>query len=395
MRRWVSDAILKGLALLSPRRRTPTENETLARIVIFRHGGLGDVIVTTGLAASIKRLYPDAQITFITSALCAPLLSHHPAIDEVVISDDLALSGGLRKSISSLVRMRRVTTPPFDAAFFTHVGVQRLACGLSCHSRYKIGPDIDGRGFAFAMTQAVPLYIRDHPLAQQSYNRHLNSLLHDLLRALVGADVEEAKPTLLVTDRERADAQGWLDERDLLPRFVILLPCGTSRTKLWPIDRYRALARRLSERGLGVLVMGGADEAKLADDFQDLGSKVVFAANDFSIRQSLAILTWADLAIGNDTGMMHAAAALNVKTLGLFGASPDWAFGYHGIRNRILKGTLPCIPCNLDTCALLDAAHQGETAPCMAEIDLESVADTARELLELGPVPGRTEQVLK
>jgi heptosyltransferase III len=97
---------------------------------------------------------------------------------------------------------------------------------------------------------------------------------------------------------------------------VILHPFSSSAKKNWPLEEYRALARRLEgELGQKVAWTAGPDEElDRAVRFPDLVSWAKWAAG-------------AKLYIGNDTGTTHLAAAVGVPVVALFvGTDPErWA----------------------------------------------------------------------
>jgi len=68
------------------------------KILVIRFSSIGDIVLSTSPLKTIRRAYPDAQITFLTLDTFAPLLEYHPDIDALVsISKRMSLnnSGGL------------------------------------------------------------------------------------------------------------------------------------------------------------------------------------------------------------------------------------------------------------------------------------------------------------
>jgi ADP-heptose:LPS heptosyltransferase len=107
-----------------------------------------------------------------------------------------------------------------------------------------------------------------------------------------------------------------------LPDRVALLVPGASPgrpAKRWPVARFAELAELLGVRGLSPVVVGSAADAPLA--------RAIPAARDLTGRTTLpqlaAIAARAELAIGNDTGPMHIAAAVGCPSIVLFSADSD------------------------------------------------------------------------
>ena len=95
-----------------------------------------------------------------------------------------------------------------------------------------------------------------------------------------------------------------------------------------------------------------------------------------SLRQALGVLTQLKLLVTNDSGLMHAAAALSVPLVALFGSTDPGATGPFTSRATVIRHPLPCSPCFKRTC---------ETGyACLTAISVDEVAAAARPWLKDG-----------
>jgi ADP-heptose:LPS heptosyltransferase len=107
--------------------------------------------------------------------------------------------------------------------------------------------------------------------------------------------------------------------------YVMFVPGGSSHRpeKRWPVDNYAELARILYARGYDIVIIGGVQETPLAHAIQ----RVAPRARDLTGRTDFAKIAMlgarAALAIGNDTGPLHLAAAAGAPTLVLFSSASD------------------------------------------------------------------------
>jgi ADP-heptose:LPS heptosyltransferase len=107
--------------------------------------------------------------------------------------------------------------------------------------------------------------------------------------------------------------------------YVMFVPGGSSHRpeKRWPVDKYGELARILYARGFDIVIIGGPTEAALAHAIQ----REVPRARDLTGRTDFARIAVlgakAAMAVGNDTGPLHLAAAAGAPTVVLFSGASD------------------------------------------------------------------------
>jgi ADP-heptose:LPS heptosyltransferase len=160
---------------------------------------------------------------------------------------------------------------------------------------------------------------------------HASPWLAEAARDL-GAVADPLPPDLEPTPEEREAARPFRSR--LPPRFLALHPGSGSTAKNWPADRFAALARGLAPSRPWLLVSGPADEAATAA--LGAGMEVVLAAG-LPPRGLGALLAYAGLFVGNDSGVSHLAAAFGAPTLALFGPTEPSAWAPVGRRVRVVR----------------------------------------------------------
>jgi heptosyltransferase-1 len=109
---------------------------------------------------------------------------------------------------------------------------------------------------------------------------------------------------------------------------IVLLPGAGRPEKLWPVERFRELAKRLGKRAVAVW---GPGEEELA---RSIGCDV---APKTSLRELASILHHAQGVIGADTGPLHLAAALGTRVVGLYGPTNPRRNGPYGQLERTIS----------------------------------------------------------
>jgi ADP-heptose:LPS heptosyltransferase len=116
-----------------------------------------------------------------------------------------------------------------------------------------------------------------------------------------------------------------IDKFKLSGRYALLVPGGSARraNKQWPIHQFKQLARKLTVRGLRVVLIGQASEAVIHSEVADTLDGVISLAGATTLAEVAALGRSAMVSIGNDTGPMHILAAGKRPTFVLFGGGSD------------------------------------------------------------------------
>jgi ADP-heptose:LPS heptosyltransferase len=130
---------------------------------------------------------------------------------------------------------------------------------------------------------------------------------------------------------------------DLLPagRPVIGLgPTANWSPKIWPAERYLALYEALvtgSLPGAVPAVFAGPGEAEraMAAPLLDALPAAIDLVGRLTLPEAAACLARCVLFVGNDSGLMHLAAAAGAPTLGLFGPTPVHEYAPAGSRGAV------------------------------------------------------------
>ncbi len=153
--------------------------------------------------------------------------------------------------------------------------------------------------------------------------------------------------------------------------MVALAPGAVGKGKAWPVAHYSDLARQLAAKGARVWVLGGPNETPLAADIVAAGGERVRDLTGNDLRNAILALAAADLAVSNDSGLMHIAAAIGTPTIGLFGpTSPRLWAPLNPLAAIIEPPAGPCPTCGRSDCTDVTHRRTADIAPAtvMAEV---------------------------
>jgi heptosyltransferase-1 len=344
----------------------------LRRIGIIRLTSLGDVIHTLPVAAAIRDGAATAQIVWFAEEREKILLRGNPVVDEVITVPlrrwrrQLTSPSGMRRTVRELQELRRrLRSDPIDVAIDVQGWPHKTSPIVrATRAPIRIGFDRQNARHPLA-TLFTTHQITPPPEAAHVVEKNL-ALLGPIGLGSVGTP-RFPLPSFPDAD-ERAEA--WLAEARLARegggthQLVVLLPSTRGRAKLWPASSYRELARQLlADPAVLIVILGGPGEEPLLEDVRSglPESRVVVCAPG-PIPELAGVIRHAQLAIGNDTGPLHIAAAVGVPSLGLFGPTRGARNGPYGAH-----------------CAYI----QSSTGR-MSDITVEEVVGQARRLWRIG-----------
>jgi heptosyltransferase-2 len=171
------------------------------------------------------------------------------------------------------------------------------------------------------------------------------------------------------------DVNRWRQAQGLgMGPAVALAPGAVGPSKRWTY--YAEAARMLTERGIDVWMVGGPGEKAIAAEIAATGGSRVRDLTGHDLRNGILAMAAATLAISNDSGLLHVAAAIGTPTMGIFGPTSPYHWApLNGLAATIqAKTSIPCRPCHRPVCTMND--HR-----CMRDIPAAEVVAIAEQVL--------------
>jgi ADP-heptose:LPS heptosyltransferase len=264
-------------------------------ILVIRLGALGDLVFCFQAFHEIRQAHPEAKIALLTRAPFASFARSLPWFDRIIIDTHPTFATPL-----GWLKMRQEIADFEPAVVYDLQGKRRQTVLYA----------LLGGPFGPAWSGAAPLckFPRPRPKPDMHWT--------DFLAAQLRAAGVPARP---------APDLAWFDapvgKFSLPSRFAVLIPgCSPNALhKRWPSQKFAALARTLRKKGLACVVVG----TKTASVIKAFVPEVIDLCGWTSLFELAGILRRAALVIGNDTGPLHIAAALQTPTVALFSGKSD------------------------------------------------------------------------
>jgi heptosyltransferase I len=301
-------------------------------VLVVKLSAIGDVVHAMPAVAALKREFPESHVTWVVERSAAAVLRGSPCVDALVEIDTRAWRRKLldrstqREIVDRLASLRAYDADvAIDFQGLLKSGVVVRASGARRRVGFATGELREPASRLF-LNEQVEVGDRPHVIEKNlSLVRHLG---------VEGSGAYEFP--IAVPEVDTKDVESRLPPEP----FAILNPGGGWPTKLWPAERFGALADVLFERfGLVSLVTVGPGEEALARRVvasSHSGQATMFPC---TLLQFVALARRAALFVGGDTGPLHLAAAAAAPIVGVYGPTDPRRNGPFATRDVVVGRT--------------------------------------------------------
>jgi heptosyltransferase-2 len=321
----------------------PIDKSKIHRVLVRATNWVGDAVMSMPAFEAVRENFPESHITVLARPWVLPLYKSHPAVNEVI---PYKRGYGYWKDASEFLRVIQVIRSlHFDMAVLFQNAFEAALIARLAGIKIRVGYNTDGRGFLLS-----------HSVARGTEVLKLHQVEYYLtfLRAL-GWDAPSRDPALRADPEALARVKALLsskgiEDHDLLVGISPGAAYGPA--KQWPVERFAAIGdRAIREWGAKVVVIGTEKEKELGETLISAAAPgAVNVCGMTGLGDALALIKRCQMFVSNDSGLMHAAAALKVPTVAIFGSTDPDATGPRGKTARIVKQDMECSPCLKPEC---------------------------------------------
>ena len=312
---------------------------SVRHILCVKLDEIGDMATALHVFDHLRARYPEAHISVLCKSFNAGLLKNQPAVDHVFCDP-------------------AEWTRRYDLVVEMRGNWQTLWKSMRFIPRYRV----DRGTVRFRQRGAQP-----HELITN----------FRIIEPLLPAGTQARRPKLEIDPEAARDIDAWLESHPL-ERFCVLHTGARRRLRQWPPERFARLAEFLHARyGLGAVLIGSADEHP---GLQALSTQIesphFILPPAFGLGHLVALLARAELFVGNESGPLHLACAVNIPSVGIYGPGVKDVFYPWAERSAYVHHILDCNPCDQIHCVFPEQ-------PCIARATEAEVQAAVAQVMEL------------
>lgn len=310
---------------------SPTESatDTVEHILVIRFSSLGDILLTAPALRALRTRFPVSHIDLLVA-------SEYQEAARLIPGPNRVLAFDRSQGFSELLRLRGKLSRCY------HVVVDLQNNFRSAFLRTFLFPIMWVKARRYRLRRWLMiqfkwnLYREIRPVPV----RYLDAVemlgCHDDGQGLELA-IESIQPrgTNDATDFDKLESS----------LYAVLSPGAKHFTKRWPAERWIELGQMLRESGRAVYVLGAASEHELVTNITG-GIPQSIPVIGMPVQNVALILRHAQVAVTNDSGIMHLAAGVDTPLVSIFGSTVrEFGFGPYTDKSIVIEHELPCRPC--------------------------------------------------
>jgi heptosyltransferase II len=336
------------------------------KIIIVKLSALGDVLASTGLMVQIKKENPQCHLTHLVMSQCKVVTQNLKEIDEIIEIPLIPTGCPLRDAKNVIKLLFKLISGRFDLAIILHRSVLlQMLCKIS------------GIKKIIGFKTKISGLLSQHVDFTMIGNRSIQELSLAKKAKLIS---NEPKNLKFVIDESKVNA----NIINVLPdRYIAVNPGGgnphaPATNKQWPETMW---INYIISSPLPIVMIGnGIEDQKLSKKIQEQIPSFINLVCKTNFHESALILKKATLYVGNDSAMLYLAAALGVRSIGLYGPTDSSAFEPLGANQISIQGISACSPCYSSLHGIKGKMYTCSNNICMQSISVEKVLQYTKKL---------------
>jgi len=300
--------------------------------------GMGEVTFILRTLNIFRNNMPITRIHFLSGRYSYNFLKHINGLDECISLESLNIPFNMMNSISGKISF--LLSLPRLFRFF--LSQRYEICVVSSRGKF----------FSIAIKFILKLSgVKEVIMMMPLLGRFLNPQTHVIdsykqILSFMGFDTKaDSNGKFLTSVKAKEYAEAFLKQNKIdknIHTIIGICPFSLKRIKDWSAQKFANLINELqSDKSIRVIIFGYKDQNRINDLLEMIKHKPPIVG-EIPFDLLIGLIDMCDHFISVDTGPMHIASVLNVKTIGIFGPTSGTMYGPYGDKNIVLQEKIDC-----------------------------------------------------
>lgn len=302
-------------------------------ILVIQTAFIGDAILTLPMIQKLKSLNPDVFIDVLCTPATKEIFEASPCVNKAISMD----KRGEHKSFFAVYKLAAgIFKNGYTKIYSPHRSFRTSLFVLFSSVRETYG--FSNSSFRFVYKNIIEYDKECHEVA-----RNL-----DLIGLNGGEEFRNILPVVEVSPAGK-EKVALFKKKNKLEKYIVLAPASVWKTKMYPVEYFKTLAKHFASKGFKVVLMGSEKDSFILKEFLDFDDGIILAAGAFSLIESVELLKGAKLLISNDSAPTHLGLCADIPVLTLFCSTiPGFGFYPYSRKSSFLSiEGLECKPCGI------------------------------------------------
>ena len=345
------------------------KKEAIKRILVLRYRSIGDIVLSYPAMEALQLTFPNATIDIVVDDVFKDIVHGWPMVNEVICNK--RKRKGIGKFASAIEDFKfnwNIFRRRYHLVVDLHCGPRSAILTLLAMAKYRLGN-------RHRLRNSICYNIFPPP----GEKPHSVDGMLSMLAPLEPVIQENKKLLLSVSESNREFINSFLSRLGITStdRLVMVHPGARVDFKRLPPEMMGEAISWMKEKyGVKVILAGSDADINAISTIATAARHKCKIATNLSIGHLVALIDSSVLFIGNDSGPMHIAAALNVPVIAFFGPSDPAIWGPWNVKSKVVQApAMECMPCDQKGCKYVPE-H------CMTKIKLDDVKIAIASMLE-------------
>lgn len=358
----------------------PKQDKDLKKILIIKFWGMGSILLATQTICNLKYRYPNSEISMLTLKQNQTFCNLIKSIDRTIVFSPAPTHLFIFNFLKLIKEIRENT---YDLLIDLEFGVNFSAIvAFFVRAKEKIG-------FDAVKYWRGKLYIRKVPF---DHGRHVSRIFNKMIKGIDNnhnfqeKDIKFDSVFNLDPQAESRLLQKLRDEYKLKNEdFLIIMNINASslnQNRRWPLEYYVDLCKDLIKENRNMIALIGAQEdVGYVKEFTSFikSENILDLSGQLQIEELIYLIKNCNVFIGNDSGPLHIACALDKPTVSFFGPETPLLYGPpDDSKHIVFYKDIYCSPCLNIYNSKTFICHDNQ---CLKQITPEEVKQEIKEIL--------------